>query len=156
MNAKITGDKYHLNEMEQTNFYNIKDLITGKNWSTDTQGGKIAWTKIVEIKISNSNSNIVQFKYNYEDPYFELNTESTINRSRRGKQNRTVNDAVTGLKAAYSEPIAVSKALLADLLGLCRTEAIPAHYHSFYNSLRSCNDNPQPSSDSCDDDYDAD
>lgn len=46
MNAKITGDKYHLNEMEQTNFYNIKDLITGNNWSTDTQGGKIAWTKM--------------------------------------------------------------------------------------------------------------
>lgn len=52
------------------------------------------------------------------------------------------------LKQAYSEPIAVSKALLADLLSLCRTEAIPAHYHSFYNSLRSYDGNLEQFSDS--------
>lgn len=155
MNAKVTGDKYNLIEMEQTDFYNIKDLIAGKNWTTDTQGTKITWTKIVEVKVSNSYPNIIQFKYNHDDQYIELNTESLINRSRRGKQNRTANVEVTGLKQAYSEPIAVSKALLADLLSL--TEAIPAHYHSFYNSLRSCNDNPEPASDSdSDDDNDGD
>lgn len=148
LNAKITGNKYNIIEMEQTDFYNIKDLIAGKNWTTDTQGSKIAWTKIVEVKVSNSNPNIVQFKYNYDDQYFELNTESCINRSRRGKQNKRDNIEMSGLKPAYSEPIAVSKALLADLLSLCRTEAIPAHYHSFYNSLRSCNENPEAALDS--------
>ncbi|PZC86881.1 hypothetical protein B5X24_HaOG201740 [Helicoverpa armigera] len=157
MNAKITGEKYNLIEMGQSDFYNIKDLIIGKNWTTDTQGSKIAWTKIVEVKVSNSNPNIVQFKYNYDDQYFDLNTESCINRSRRGKQNRSGNIEVTSLKPAYSEPIAVSKALLEDLHSLCRTEAIPAHYHSFYNSLRSYNDNQQPASDSdSDDDNDRD
>lgn len=86
MNAKITGDKYNLIEMEQTDFYNIKDLIAGKNWTTDTQSNKIAWTKIIEVHVSNSNPNIVQFKYNYDDQYFELNTESLINRPRRAKE----------------------------------------------------------------------
>lgn len=34
-NAKVSGEKYNIKEMMQTEFYNIKELINNKNWIKD-------------------------------------------------------------------------------------------------------------------------
>lgn len=50
----------------------------------------------------------------------------------------SIADDVT-LQPAYNGPVPISKALHEDLSSLCRINAIPLHYHSFYNSLISTN-----------------
>lgn len=110
----------------------------------------------MEIKVSCSKPNTIQFKYNFEDDYSELNTEIQT-RSKRERRLLVEEEFTTviPLKPAYYQPIPVSKLLKEDLLSLCRTEAIPQHYHPFYNSLQTCANSTEHSSDSeseCNDD----
>lgn len=156
LNAKVGGNQYSVKEMEQKDFFNIKELIIGKNWAVDIHGRKIKWNQIMEVKVSCLKPNTIQFKYNLDDEYSELNTEIQT-RSKRGKRLLVEEEVTTEitLKQAYYRPIPVSKLLKEDLLSLCRTEAIPQHYHCFYNSLQTCANSTEQSSGSesdCNDD----
>ncbi|CAH2100600.1 unnamed protein product [Euphydryas editha] len=139
MNAKQTGEKYKLKEMRQTDFYNIKDLITGQNWLNDTKGKRIYWSKIKQIKVTYTNPHSLYYKYEYDEDFSEMITASTSTENTRKRKSTTnattssVTDVI--LKPAYNGPVPISKALHEDLLSLCRINAIPHNYHSFYNSL---------------------
>ncbi|KAJ2941420.1 hypothetical protein O0L34_g3629 [Tuta absoluta] len=154
MNAKVSGEKYTVKEMEQADFLNTKPLIDGKNWTSATNGEKVMWTKIMEVKASNSHPNKLLFKYEFDEEYLELNTEQVINnRPRRGGRRGRGRGAGRGeltqevsvspgicqnipeLQRAYGQPIPVTKALHSDLMSLCKKIDIPSHYHPFYESL---------------------
>ncbi|CAH0720974.1 unnamed protein product, partial [Brenthis ino] len=144
MNAKQTGEKYKVKEMRQDNFYDIKSLITGQNWLNDAKGNKIYWSKIKEIKVAHTHPQSVYFKYDYDDDYIEMNIRSTTTKNTRKRKSAStaatssIADDVT-LQPAYNGPVPISKALHEDLSSLCRINAIPLHYHSFYKSLISTN-----------------
>lgn len=143
MNAKQTGEKYQVKEMRQTDFYDIKSLITGQNWLNDTEGNKIYWSKIKEIKVASTNPQSVYFKYDYDDDFTEMNIglTSTKNIRKRKSASTAAASSIANavLQPAYDGPVSISKALHEDLSSLCRINAIPLHYHSFYNSLKSTN-----------------
>lgn len=58
MNAKVSGKSFAVNEMEQKDFFDIKKLITEKNWLKDTEGDKIAWTKVMQIEVCQTKPHI--------------------------------------------------------------------------------------------------
>lgn len=137
MNAKINGEKFHLKEMEQNNFFDLKELMNKRHWlGADQNNEKVSWTKIHEIKITQAHPDVIYLKYNFDDEYISLNTASTT-RSSRGRSKKTPVTDVSAdeLKNLYKEPIALPKPLYDDLMSLCKTEAIPKHYHTFYNNL---------------------
>ncbi|CAG9791657.1 unnamed protein product [Diatraea saccharalis] len=140
-NAKATGNKFIVKEMEQSNFYDIKVLVAGKHWVRDVQGNKILWSKVMEVKVLSNEPKILRYKYDFDNDYSILNTEVSsrvmgrVGRGRKTAAASTAIDDVEDLKCAYSKPIPVTKALYNDLKSLCSCEAIPRHYHSFYTSL---------------------
>ncbi|XP_045450125.1 uncharacterized protein LOC123658877 [Melitaea cinxia] len=140
MNAKQTGEKYNVKEMRQTDFYDLKKLITGQNWLKDSNGIKIYWSKIKQIKVCYTNPHSLYYKYEYDGDFNELIVTTSIStkNTRKRKTNETTSSvADVILEPAYTGPVPISKALHEDLQSLCRINAIPHNYHSFYNSLLS-------------------
>lgn len=143
MNAKVTGEKYNVKEMLQSEFFNIKELIKNKNWVKDEEGQKITWSKIMEVSILHSQPHILRFKYDFDAEYSQLNVEQHQRlSSARSKRSIKQTDRQTSrsvaefqLQLAYTEPLPLSKALHEDLMSLCRSKAIPVFYHAFYESL---------------------
>lgn len=142
LNSKITGEKYRVKELEQSEVFDLKPLVEDKYWRCDKDGNVIRWADVMEVSVVDSQANKLFFKYNFEDTYAELdinNTNSTSVR-RRGRKRTTTQDPGVyldnvQLQPAYNQPIPISKALYTDLLSLCKTGAIPRSYHSFYQSL---------------------
>lgn len=66
MNAKVTGEKYEVIEMSQSEFYDIKELIKNRNWSKDEQNQKVSWSKVMEVsEILHLRPQILQYKYDF-------------------------------------------------------------------------------------------
>ncbi|CAG9790209.1 unnamed protein product [Diatraea saccharalis] len=98
----------------------------------------------MEVSVSHLQPSIVKFKYDFDDEYSKLDTEIKTRSKRNSRQTSTSNGTVfseQSLKIVYTEPFPISKALRADLIELCRKEAIPNFYHDFYNSLICDSDN---------------
>ncbi|CAH0397612.1 unnamed protein product [Chilo suppressalis] len=137
MNAKINGEKFHLKEMEQHNFFDLKEIMDRRHWlRTDQTSEKVMWTKIHEIMINRAHPDVIYLKYNFDDEYISLNTAPN-SRSSRGRPKKTLVTDVSGdeLRNLYREPIALPKPLYDDLMSLCKSVAIPKYYHNFYNNL---------------------
>lgn len=142
MYAKVSGEKYNVKEMMQTEFYNIKELINNKNWIKDQEGHKILWTQIMKVSVSHSQPSILKFKYDFYAEYSELNTEPVrriIRTSKRGTRKLAspspIPSHVLELHVLYTEPLPISKALHDNLMSLCKLGDIPNFYHAFYESL---------------------
>lgn len=146
LNSKITGEKYRVIQLEQSEIFDLKPLVEDKSWRCDKDGSVIRWADVMEVSVVHSQANKLFFKYNFEDTYLELdinNTHSTSARRRGRKRTSTQDVGVyldnVQLQRAYQELIPISKALHTDLLGLCKSGAIPRSYHAFYESL-SCSE----------------
>lgn len=135
MNAKISGDKYTLKEMQQTEILNIKELVEPKRWLKDKTGEKVRWSDVMEVSVTYTKPNCFLFKYDFDQDYIELDYDAGSSRQRRQKQVTQKIENIE-LKPAYDEPLPIRKALYDDLLSLCDSKAIPSHYHSFYRNLR--------------------
>lgn len=84
-NAKVTGHKYQVKQMTQSDFIDFKE-IKGKNWLKDTNGDKIYWSKIKEVDFSHDHPNIIYFRYSLEDELREMQIMTRTNsRRRRGE-----------------------------------------------------------------------
>ena len=162
-NAKQTGEKYKLKEMQQSDFFNVKMLINGRNWHKDETGKKIAWTKIREIKVTHTEPGSLLFKYDYDDEYNKMDLTSqkpNIRPSRKRKfipgvssTSLTFDEEVC---PAYTKPNPISKALYDDLSSLCRSHAIPEQYHTFFTGLINTNTETDINSDENDSEEDED
>ncbi|KAH9632233.1 hypothetical protein HF086_002868 [Spodoptera exigua] len=62
MNAKVSGEKYILKEMQQSEILNIKELVEPKRWLQDKTGERVRWSDVMEISVS------------YNKPVFFSNT----------------------------------------------------------------------------------
>ncbi|XP_045499408.1 uncharacterized protein LOC123697033 [Colias croceus] len=147
LNSKVTGEKYRVKELDQSEIYDLKPLVDDKLWRCDKNHNVRHWADVMEVSVTDSNPNKLFFKYNFEDDCSELdinNPRSALGR-RRGRKSTQDSSSVSTdnieLKRAYHQPIPISKALHADLLSLCNSEAIPRFYHPFYESL-SCTEAP--------------
>ncbi|KAJ0170598.1 hypothetical protein K1T71_013969 [Dendrolimus kikuchii] len=140
LNSRVTGEKYCVKELEQSDIYDIKQLVEPHNWRRDKDGEIIHWADVMEVKTTHLQENKLFFRYNFEDAYSELDTnpQSTLNIRRRGRKRTQVTPIVLGnieLQQAYHQPIPITKALHTDLMSLCKSGAIPRFYHPFYDSL---------------------
>lgn len=136
LNSKVSGEKYTMKELEQTDILDIKKLVNPLNWRRDIDGNTIRWSDVMEIHVSSSQQDKVFFKYDFDEAYSELNISNSFQTKRRGRKPKT--DALiedTVLARAYHQPLPISKALHTDLLSLCNSGAIPRYYHAFYESL---------------------
>ncbi|CAH1644093.1 unnamed protein product [Spodoptera littoralis] len=103
LNSKITGEKYRIKELEQSEVYDLKPLVEDKYWRCDKDGNVIRWADVMEVSVVDTQANKLFFKYNFEDSYSELdinNTPSTSAR-RRGRKRTSTQDA-----AVYMDNIA--------------------------------------------------
>lgn len=145
LNAKITGEKYRVKEVEQSEVYDLKPLVEDKYWRCDKDGNVIRWADIMEVSVVHSQVNKLFFKYNFEDTYTELELNYTATSARRrGRKGTKPQDAAAcmnnvQLQRAYHQRLPISKALHNDLMSLCKSGAIPQSYHYFYQSL-SCSE----------------
>lgn len=98
-------------------------------------------SKIKEVNASTSQTDSLQFKYDFDDDYFVLNTQMNTRSSRGRKSTTNASTSIDSseLQQAYNELLAIPKPLYTDLMSLCNTEAIPRYYQEFYRSLK-CED----------------
>lgn len=139
MNAKIQN-KFIINEMSQADFYNFKSQVTSnKNWLHDTNGNKVLFSKIKEVKACPEIPNKLFFKYDFENnDYLVLDT--TNRTSSRTRKTNVCSENSNELLRAYNNYLPISSALYKDLINLCNTNAIPLHYQGFYRNLVTQND----------------
>ncbi|KAH9634401.1 hypothetical protein HF086_000227 [Spodoptera exigua] len=137
MNAKVSGEKYILKEMQQSEILNIKVLVEPKRWLQDKTGEKVRWSDVMEISVSYNKPNCFLFKYDFDQDYIELDYNASASRQRRQKQVSKTIESIE-LKPAYDKPLPIRKALYNDLLSLCNSQAIPHHYQPFYRNLSFC------------------
>lgn len=88
MNAKINGEKFHLVEMEQCNFFDLKEIMVKRYWlRADQTNEKVMWTKIHEIKVTQEHPDVIYFKYYFDDDHLSLDTAPNTRPARgRGKR----------------------------------------------------------------------
>ena len=141
MNAKVSGEHYILKEIQQSDIFDIKELVEPKKWLQDKTGEKVRWSDVMEVHVSHTRPDSLLFKYNFDDEYSEIDFNvPTAGRSRQQRRGRTQQqesrkvDSIQ-LKLAYDKPLPISKALYDDLQTLCNSQAIPRNYHEFYNDL---------------------
>lgn len=135
MNAKISGNKYILKEMQQSEILNIKELVEPKRWVQDKTGERVRWSDVMEVSVSYTKPNCFLFKYDFDQDYIKLDYNVTW--QRRQKPVSKPIESIQ-LKPAYNEPLPITKALYDDLLSLCNSQAIPLHYQQFYRNLSYC------------------
>lgn len=142
MNSKVQN-KFVIKEMNQNDFYNLKSQVTtSKNWSQDTNGHKVFFSKIKEIKTSPDAPNKLLFKYDFESEYLVLDTTNRTTTTRTRKSNNANAVDVNELPLAYAQLLPISDALFKDLISLCNTNAIPLHYQTFYRNLLPATESP--------------
>ncbi|CAG9782666.1 unnamed protein product [Diatraea saccharalis] len=98
----------------------LKPLVEDKYWRCDKVRNVIYWTGVMEVNVVDSQPNKLFFKYNFEDPYSELDLNYTHSTSaRRQRRKHTSFPSSTGLavyldnvqlQRAYQQPIPLSKA----------------------------------------------
>ncbi|CAK1587350.1 unnamed protein product [Parnassius mnemosyne] len=129
-------------DLEKANFYNFKSQVTSlKNWIHDTNGNKVLFSKIKEIKACPDTPNKLFFKYDFENhDYLVLDT--TNRTSSRTRKTNISPQSLNELMPAYDKCLPISNALYKDLISLCDTNAIPLHYQGFYRNLVTQSDTP--------------
>ncbi|KAJ8721002.1 hypothetical protein PYW08_006467 [Mythimna loreyi] len=73
LNSKVSGEKYTMKELEQTDILDIKKLVNPLNWRRDIDGNTIRWSDVMEVHVSSSEKDKVFFKYDFDEAYSELN-----------------------------------------------------------------------------------
>jgi hypothetical protein len=131
--AKKDGKPYIVKEMSHNIFFNYKELLNGKNWTVNTRGQKVQWTKIKELFISASDPQTICYKYDLsEDFYYSIHLKKNTTRCRQN------NITLTPL---YPTVLLISKQKKDDLIHLCDSGVIPVSYHDFLKSLVTSIDN---------------
>lgn len=95
----------------------------------------------MEVNVTHAQPHLLRYKYDFDAEYSQMDTQLQqklpVRRKRGACQtaSNTPNSASEHQwKAAYTDRLPLTKALHADLMSLCKSEAIPRHYHEFYES----------------------
>lgn len=131
--AKKKGTPYVVNEVQQTDIYDIKDLTSklGKQFSLNINNKKVIWNDIKVLQFRKDAPHSIFYKTSYEADLFE---EILVNRTNRRKITET-NIKNINLVNAYTGPLGISKKKKDGLLSLCQKNLIRKEYHEFYQTL---------------------
>ncbi|RVE43346.1 hypothetical protein evm_011986 [Chilo suppressalis] len=135
--AKKKGNKFIINEMSHSEFYNIKNLADQKlNKNTDGETVKIGDIKIIRIEKTNdddTNRVTVFYKTSYFQDFFkEINLSKPQSRSVRMQNIRRRPQ----LKRLYNTKLQLTERKKADLRALIQSNHIPRYYaSSFYDNI---------------------
>lgn len=122
--AKTTDKPYQVRDVTQEDVFDFKELLGNKNWTKNSTGQSVAWSKIREVVIEDSNN--IFYKYSLDDDAMTLVI---------GKKTRNRGDANIILKKAHSQPIPLSNEKFKDLKSLVESGIIPRRYQSFFQGL---------------------
>lgn len=125
-------DQFNLKEIEQQNFYDLK----GTGCAQTKLMKKFSRQRFTKSRLLERIQMLFIQSITLTMSIFILNTASKTRSSRVRPKKTTVTDvSADKLRNLYREPIALPKPLYDDMMSLCKTEAIPKHYHTFYNNL---------------------
>lgn len=127
--AKQDGKPYNVIEMKHTDFFDYKQLLTGRNWAKNINGAIVKWNKIKEVRISSQDPFKIEYRYDLADSNFM--TIAITTNTRRRQRNRNVVE----ISPAYPNHQSISKAKYDDLMDLCNSGIIPGTYHDFFRNL---------------------
>lgn len=107
--------------------FDLKKLIQGKNWTTNTKGQNIPWSKIRVLHTDSDNPGILFYKINFDDEYDKLDTNQYV--------NGNITENLPQLSQAYDDLLKVPALKHKDIMELCTNLSIPIMYHEFYKNL---------------------
>lgn len=141
--AKKTGKPYTVNEIGYQQIYDWKKLSQMvKNFNIDENGQKIVWGDIKCIQVKKEDP----YKFGYKSSFSDLDFKIV---NTRRKQRGRISENIT-LEHAYNEAPAIPNHKKRDLLSLCTANLIPQCHHSFYESLKTTNNQENESGNSDD------
>ena len=133
--AKTGKNPYKVTQIQQNSIFDFKAFAENQNWDEFTIGLKIKLSNVRELRTNIYKNNIVQFKYEFDGDFYELNVNE-----RKGRPLRLETFV---LRAPYSKPFPLSKGKIKDLMPTYSSGTIPSSYHAFYESLQSKADDTQ-------------
>lgn len=72
---------------------------------------------------------IIKYSYDYDDDYNQIRVSNSLRQSSQ----------VYNLRQLYKKSLPISQQKKKDLLTLCKKNIIPPMYHSWYETLTTCN-----------------
>lgn len=128
--AKISGKPYKVFEVDQSQIFDYKPLLNGRNWKKDTNNQIVKWNQIKEISIRKNEPDCIFFKY-------DLQGESHCLKTLIGTRTRANVLNYSNLENAYPQGILpITDAKYKDLISLCDCGVIPREYHCVYKELK--------------------
>lgn len=118
---------YDVIEVDQSMIFDLKTLIIGKNWATNTSGQKISWSKIRVFHTRSDDPGILYYKLNFNDNYSQLNTHANI--------TIDVHNISKTLLPAYDSLLKITVLKHKDVMELCNNLSIPIQYHDYYKNI---------------------
>ncbi|KAL4718649.1 hypothetical protein ACJJTC_012105 [Scirpophaga incertulas] len=138
--AKTKGTPYSVIDVTQNMIYDFKKMQTNAcfNWTKNSEGEKIIWSKIKQIRVSRHEINVLFYKCDLSEDAVESHVKivNTLVRTRRQMTDRSE----IPLQVAYHQLLPIQPSKKKDLLDLCRKNIIPPLYHGYYESLVTSND----------------
>ena len=112
----------------------LTKTATAKELSVTGEKEKIKWSKLMQVRFSADNKDILSFKYKYNDIAFKtIHMVNFLGATRT--RNRAAYFKESSLSNLYSAKPGIAKEKKQDLEKLCKKNLIPERYHSFYDSL---------------------
>lgn len=121
---------YEVIRLNFTDFYDLKLL---KEKTIIGQMAAVSWLKIKHIFFEKKNPNTIFLKTSHRPADEPVKMEAISPRSKDRKKK--TNGSPELLVQKYKAKLPISVAKKKDLLSLCKSEAIPHQFHSFYENL---------------------
>lgn len=127
--AKQEEPMYEVKLLKRTDIFDFHKLVDEhQQWSKDTEGKKIAWSKVKILRADPSEVGVLFFKYSYDGIERAMNTKKAVpGRPFKLKGHK--------LLPAYPGKLPIKQKKIKHLSKLCKTLAIPSKYHGFYESV---------------------
>ncbi|KAL4719500.1 hypothetical protein ACJJTC_005935 [Scirpophaga incertulas] len=138
--AKTKGTPYSVIDVTQNMIYDFKKMQTNAcfNWTKNSEGEKIIWSKIKQIRVSRHEINVLFYKCDLSEDAVESHVK-IVNPPVRTRRQMTDRSEIP-LQVAYHQLLPIQPSKKKDLLDLCRKNIIPPLYHGYYESLVTSND----------------
>lgn len=139
--AKSKGSPYNVIDVAQNMIYDFKKMQTNThfNWTKNSEGRKILWSKLKQIRVSRDESYVLYYKYDLSEDAIE-NHIKILDQPVRTRRRIAARPADIPLQLCYNQLLPIQLSKKKDLLDLCRKNIIPPVYHSYYENLVASND----------------
>jgi hypothetical protein len=128
------GQPYTVVPLDHTDFFDFKNMTTKDTFVTDTEGRKVKWMNIRQIRYIKGDPNAVYIKYSFDEEFITVPVFPIRRRNRRGQADSA---ELCSPNKAYNSKLAISHAKKQDLLKMLDKQIIPQEYAAYYNNLPS-------------------